>query len=181
MPLIYVTGISGSGKSAVREELRSRGFAALGVDEEGFGSWIDRRTGRPETLPRPGDDFDIHGWYRDHEWTLDAEKIARLKGRADGTNDLVFLCGVAANDAAVWKYFDVVVALVIDDETIRARIAHRDDAFGKQPTELDQILAWNADYESAYRRFGAVFVDASRPVSAVVDQILVAAGVESGR
>jgi dephospho-CoA kinase len=35
MGLIYVTGISGSGKSTVRAELRARGFFAHDVDEDG--------------------------------------------------------------------------------------------------------------------------------------------------
>jgi hypothetical protein len=45
MPLCYVTGLSGTGKSAARAELRARGYRALGVDEDGYGDWISRVTG----------------------------------------------------------------------------------------------------------------------------------------
>jgi hypothetical protein len=87
----------------------------------------------------------------------------------------VFLCGVAAGDAEAWEYFDLVCALVIDVATIKQRIDLRTDAFGKQSGELAQILNWNLGYEDAYRRFGAVIVDATQPLSAVVDSILAAA------
>ncbi|HET9898538.1 MAG TPA: hypothetical protein VFQ44_26725 [Streptosporangiaceae bacterium] len=35
MSLYYVTGLSGTGKSAVLTELRARGYLARGVDEDG--------------------------------------------------------------------------------------------------------------------------------------------------
>ena len=45
MPLIWITGISGSGKSAVRRELRDRGYVAFGTDEDDLAHWIDTETG----------------------------------------------------------------------------------------------------------------------------------------
>jgi thymidylate kinase len=36
MSLIYVTGLSGAGKSAVLDELVARGCEARGVDEDGY-------------------------------------------------------------------------------------------------------------------------------------------------
>ena len=41
MSLIYITGISGSGKSTVLRELAKQGYEAHGVDEEGYADWID--------------------------------------------------------------------------------------------------------------------------------------------
>jgi hypothetical protein len=173
MPLVYVTGISGAGKSAVLQELRRRGHVAFGVDEDGYGRWLDRRTGQPKTYPVESETRDPHEWYAEHEWVLDVEKIAELKKRVDRDAGLVFLCGVAAGDADAWRYFDVVCALVIDEATIRARIDLRDEAwFGKLPHELDQILAWNIGYADTYRGFGAVIVDATQPLPVVVDAVI---------
>jgi nucleoside-diphosphate-sugar epimerase len=179
MPLIYVTGISGSGKSSVLEELRSRGLTAYGVDEDRYGRWLDRASGARVELPPGMQPADLHEWYADHEWVLDIEKIAELKERSDRGNETVFLCGVAAGDAEAWNYFDVVCALVVDGATIRQRIELRPDAYGKRSVEMTQILMWNADYENRYRGFGAVIIDATQQLNAVTDAILIAAGAES--
>lgn len=175
MPLIYVTGISTSGKSAVLEELRSRGFAAYGVDEHGYGKWLNRRSGEQEELTQGMSEPDVHIWIAEHEWVLDIEKIAELKGQSDLADTVVFLCGVAAGDAEAWRYFDLVCALVVDEATIRERVVRRTNFFGKRPDQLAQILEWNAGNEAAYRRFGATIIDARRPLVAVVDDILAAA------
>lgn len=172
VPLVYVTGISGSGKSAVLRELRRRGYEAFGVDEDGYGSWVDRRTGEERTYPSDSEELDPHEWYADHDWVLDVHKIAELKDRVDRDAILVFLCGVAAGDAKAWEYFDVVCALVVDEATIRARIADRDDNYGKRPHELNQVLAWNVGYADRYRGFGAVIVDARDPLPVVVDAVI---------
>jgi hypothetical protein len=177
VPLVYVTGISGAGKSAVLQELRRRGYAGFGVDEDGYSRWLDRRTGEERTYPVDGETPDPHEWYTRHDWVLDINKIAKLKKRVDRDATLAFLCGVAAGDAEAWEYFDVVCALQIDEATIRARIHLRDDRwFGKRPHELAQILAWNIGYADMYRGFGAVIVDATQPLPVVVDAVIAAAG-----
>lgn len=50
MPLIYVTGLPGTGKSAVLHELQVRGFEAHGTDEDGLADpvTIQRRPTRRE-------------------------------------------------------------------------------------------------------------------------------------
>jgi hypothetical protein len=92
------------------------------VHEDGYGRWVDRRTGQARTYPAESKTLDPHEWYADHDWVLDVSKIAELKKRVDRDATLVFMCGVAAGDAEAWEYFDVVCALAIDEATIRARI-----------------------------------------------------------
>ena len=176
MTLVYVTGISGSGKSSVLRELRRRGYEAVGVDEDGYGGWLDSRTGQARTYPADDQTLDPHVWYADHDWVLDVDRIAELKARADRDGTLVFLCGVAAGDAEAWEHFDVVCALEIDDATIRTRIDLRvDDWFGTRPHELERILGWNVGSAETYRSFGAVIVDATEPLPIVVDAVIAAA------
>jgi broad-specificity NMP kinase len=173
--LVYVTGISGSGKSAVLEKLRSRGFTAHGMDEDAHGKWVRRGSGKEESIPDRFDDLDVHRWIREHDWIVDVDKVAQLKRRSDERSELGFLCGAAAGDSDVWEYFDVVCTLIVDDETIRHRVKHRSNAFGKRAEELAQIPQWNAGNAEAYGRFGAVLIDATRPLSSVVDDVVAAA------
>jgi len=174
MSLIYVTGLSGAGKSAVLAGLAARGHDARGVDEDGYADWIHRVTGATENYDEDDPDFDFHAWYRSHDWVLSAERIAALRAEALALGRLVFLCGVAGGDGDVWHLFDAVVALVIDVPTMRRRIARRSNEFGQDPEEMAALIGWHASYEASYRRFGAVIVDASQPLDRVVDEVLAA-------
>lgn len=174
MALVYVTGSAGSGKSAVLRELRARGYTALGVDEDGFAEWVRRDTGVVDRFPHDDESLDFNTWYADCEWMLSINRISILK--QDDTSP-VFLCGVAAGEKAAWHLFDVVVGLVADAETIKQRIEERtDNQFGKSPAEMQEILTWHAAMPAeAYHALGAVTVDATQPLTAVVDAVIAAA------
>jgi hypothetical protein len=176
MALYYVTGVSGSGKSAVLNELRGRGYDAYGVDEDRYGYWVERATGRISDLPPSAGHADLHQWYGDHRWTLDPSKIRELRQRADDPARPVFLCGTAEGDAAVWNDFTGVLALVVDEETLKHRLAQRSDPYGKRPEELGQILSWQRSFADTYRGFGATIIDATRSVREVVDEVLAVVG-----
>lgn len=181
MALFYVTGVSGTGKSSVLGELRARGYYARGVDEDGYADWIDRVTGRPDPFPHRDPGFDFHAWYTGHDWVLSARRIGVLRRAAARTGQPAFLCGVADGENAVWHLFDKVVALVADEQTIRRRIAARPDAFGKTEEELADVMSWFAGYEETHRGFGAIIVDAARPLPGVVADVLSStAGAEHG-
>jgi len=93
----------------------------------------------------------------------------------------VFLCGNAENEADVWRYFDRVVCLVVDDETLRHRLATRStNEFGKHPGELEAALARNREAEGQYRRLGAAVIDATRPLEAVVRDVEAVAAEPAG-
>jgi hypothetical protein len=175
MTLYYVTGLSGTGKSAVLDELRARGYHARGVDEDGYADWINRITGRRDAFPRDDPGFDFHAWYAAHYWVLSVRRISVLSRAAARLSTPVFLCGSASGDDVVWQQFDKVIALVADEQTIRRRLAVRPGGFGTTSAELADVLFWHAGFETAYRGFGATIVDATRPLPEVVAEVLAAA------
>ena len=171
--LVYVTGISGAGKSAVCGELRRRGYEAHDTDEEENAVWVNRETGEV-TAVAGAEQRSRPGWLNDQEWRVVPSKVDALAGRADGR--LVFLCGSAANDREVWHLFARVIYLAIDEPTLRDRLASRtSNDFGRQPTELEAILSWHKVAEDDYLRLGATAVDATLPLQEVVDKVLEAA------
>jgi hypothetical protein len=172
MSLIYVTGLSGTGNSAVLGELRARGYRARGVDEDGYADWINPVTGTATAFPHENPDLEFHAWAAAHEWRLSGERIGQLSEEAASSGGRLFLCGGANGDRTVWHLFDEVLALVADVPTLTQRIADCTNEFGKAPDELAAILGWRASYEAAYRRFGAVIIDAEQPLDHVVDQVL---------
>ena len=79
----------------------------------------------------------------------------------------------------MWHLFSKVLALVADVPTIRRRIDARPDQFGRAPEELAAVLGWQASYEADYRRYGAIIIDATRPLGEVVDEILAVSADDS--
>lgn len=170
MPLVYVTGVSGAGKSAVCDELTRRGYEAEDTDRGENAVWVNRKSGAV-TTPRAVPDVRPPDWLEEHEWRVVPSKIEALAEGAGGR--MVFLCGSAANENEVWHLFSRVIYLAIDEQTLRRRLVSRTtNDFGKSSNELEAILSWHKVGEDEYRRFGASIVDATRPLHEVVDDIL---------
>ena len=179
MALLYVTGLSGTGRSAVLSELLARGCHARGVDEDGYADWVSLASGTPDAYPRDDPGLDFHAWQATHNWVLSPRRISVLSRAAARLGEPVFLCGTADGDASVWHLFSKVLALVADVPTIRRRIDARPDQFGKAPEELAAILGWQASYEADYRRYGAIIIDATSPLGEVVGEILAVSANDS--
>ena len=172
MTLVWVTGTSGVGKSSVCALLKSRGHLAVDADWEGCNHWVDRKSG--EVVVDPPDPVPAN-WLDRFAWLISRAEVEALAVSARGRT--AFLFGTVENETDVWDLFDLVVCVVVDDETLRERLSTRTtNSFGKHPEELAAALAHNPGAESAYRRRGATIIDGSRPLAEVADAILAASG-----
>jgi shikimate kinase len=167
--LVYVTGVSGSGKSTVCAELVRRGYDARDTDD-GISAWF--RIADGAEVPTPfADGYRTAEWCAAHEWRYSTERVVRFADAVRG--GVGFLCGGAANENEVWSLVDRALYLVVDARTLRERLARRtNNDFGKASDELEAILAWHAGAADHCRRYGIDPVDATRPVDEVVDDIL---------
>lgn len=171
MPLIYITGISGSGKSTVCEELKRRGYTAYDTDHDGIAFFYHNDTGEPIIEPVAPENRTPE-WRLKHTWKAKREDVEKLAEEAKAK--LVFLCGVTNNDAdELWDLFDHVFALTLDEEALKHRIINRSGGgFGKNPHEFSEVLRWQQTANEDYLKLGANLIDATRPVKEVVDEIL---------
>lgn len=171
MSLIYVTGISGAGKSAVCKELTRRGYKAFDTDKDGIAYFYDTATGEP-VVDRIPPEARTPEWRAKHVWIAKRETVERLA--KDSQGQLAFLCGVTSNDAdELWDLFSQVFALHIDGATLRHRITSRTgNDFGRNPSELADLLEWQKTAEGDYKKLGATLIDATQSLDKVVDRIL---------
>lgn len=173
MPLVWVTGTSGVGKSTVCAVLRSRGHLAIDADWEGYNRWVDRSSGEVVTdppYPVPA------GWLDRYAWRITRAKVEALAEQA--RDQTAFLCGYVENEAEVRDLFDLAVCLVAGHETIRDRLESRTtNTFGRHPEELAAALDLADRIEATYRSLGATIIDARRSAEDVADAILAAAAI----
>ena len=162
-----VEGVSGAGKTSVATELQQRGHHVIHGDRE-----LAYR-GDPETGERlssaasarlEGGPAAIH---RHHLW--DVEKVSALTD--DASHPVTFFCGGSRNFEQFADRFDGVFLLVVDLETLEARLAARPaDEFGGMPAERDFIRRLHAAGEGLPAN--AIPIDATVPLVDVVDAIL---------
>ena len=170
MPLVWVTGVSGSGKSTVCEVLAQRGEVAVDTDWEGYNRWVHRESG--EVVVDPPDPVPA-GWLDRYGWLISRERVEALA--AASRDRTAYLFGGVENEDEVRDLFDVIVCLVIDDETLKERLATRtSNSFGKHSEELAASLWHNERSEARYRDLGAVVVDGTLPLEEVVEAVTTA-------
>lgn len=170
--LVWITGNPGVGKSTVCERMRASGLRAVDADWDGYNHWVHRATGTViDDPPYPI----LPGWTVEHAWEIDIHKVSSVAETC--RDETVFIVGSVENEVKVWEYFDVVICLVADDETLRSRLGSRTtNAYGKNPEELAIALERNQELEEIYRGFGAHIIDGTLPIDTVVERILAVAG-----
>ena len=169
MSLFYVTGISGSGKSTTGKELTKRGYEVHEVDD-GLAAFYNNDTGLEVVRPLTPEERTID-WRKQHAWKIPRQKIEQLSRRAKSKP--IYVCGTASNDEDFLDLFSKIIALSVDDKTLKHRIATRSSGdFGNLPHELDTILEWQKTAARDYEKMGAILVDATQPLNQVVDMVI---------
>lgn len=157
MSLILVTGTAGSGKSTILHQLSLRGYIVYGTDEDVIAQWIHRQT---DEVCIPPEDFDLHEWYENHQWTFNPLKINELVKRAHKLEQTIYLFGVADGLETVAHHFSRIVLLTADEATLKQRIAERtDNDFGKDPQEFKITLEWQKKHEAEFHKQGETIID----------------------
>ena len=174
--LVWVTGLSGTGKSSVAVCLRELGYRSVDADDDGISGWRSHATG--EIVPSPAIGRRPADWLDRFGWSIDVRRVEEL--RRDADTRLVFLFGAVENEAEVLSLADVVVCLVADADTLRQRLAIRHtNEFGKAPGDLAAVMSWLGLFEARHEEIGAVMIDATQALPQVVAAVLAAASAAS--
>lgn len=143
---VLLTGMSGTGKSALVHELRRRGYAAYDADEDGFSE--PRENGR---------------W----GWRLDA--VSELLAPAD--DRLLFFAG--CSEEQIELPFDYRVLLTAPTIVLIGRLRTRtSNSYGRDREERAQVLADLADVEPLLRRSADLVLTTTARVPEIADLLL---------
>lgn len=167
---IYVTGISGSGKSAIAKELKRRDIFAFDIEEiEGICCWIDKKT------QEKADDYSpTMTWLKDHDWVCNVEKLHKILENNQG---LLIATGITGNQDEYLHLFDKIFLLQSPDKILAQRMEVRhinpgENAFGKYGEEREFALKGRIEFEKKMIEKGAVGVDSSKDIAEVASKIL---------
>ena len=154
-----IEGISCAGKTMVCDELLRRGYHTIHGDRE-LAYFGDLETGEPL------DDCASEN----RSWIWDVEKVRALV--ADQSHPASFFCGGSRNSDRFLDLFDEVFVLEIDLDTLNRRLAARPkDEWGGSTSEGESFArSQHATKEGLPKN--ATIIDATAPLSTVVDTIL---------
>lgn len=170
MSLIFITGISTSGKSTAAKELTKLGHEAHDLEHNGISAWFHKEKGTRDAEFAQVPDRSKE-WDDAHEWRVSIDWVRATAARA--VNSLVFLCGGGANEHEIIELSDKVIWLKTDEQTIRSRVnIPRDHTYGTVPHELAAAIDGNLRKEAEYERIGAIMIDARRPLDVVLHNII---------
>ena len=156
---VLITGMSGTGKSSVIQRLAADGYRAVDLDGPDWSHVVavaeDELTG-------------IGGG---EDWVWREDRLRDLL--ADETSDVMFVSGTSPNQGDFYDRFDAIVLLSVPPEMMADRLATRTtNDFGKEPDELERIMALRDEIEPLLRRSATHEIDTTVPLDAVVAEVL---------
>jgi dephospho-CoA kinase len=142
---VLLTGMSGTGKSALVRELRQRGYAAYDADD-GFSE------------PRA-----------DGRWGWRADLVAELL--ASAPDRLLFFAGYS--EEQIELPFDFRVLLTVPRSVLIERLRTRtSNSYGRDADQLAQIVADLAEVEPLLRRSADLVLTSTAPQGELADVLL---------
>ena len=158
MKRVFITGMSGTGKSTVITRLAALGHRAVDTDGDEYFELVE-----PDASMRAR-----FGGEKDWRWRED--RIAALLDADDVP--ALFLSGTSSNQSKFYPRFDHVVLLSAPEPVILERLRTRTtNRYAKDPQELARELRLRAIVGPMLRRGADVEIDTSAPLEEVVARI----------
>jgi len=166
---ILITGVSGTGKSTICKQLTNFGYKAYDIENiEGLfeiyhkgtkNIFVDYDNSKPENI-------------KNAEWLCDEIKLKAFI--EDQKSDIVFYCGIASNMDNILKFFDKVIVLQPDSNTLNLRLKNREGTndIGNNQEGRDVVLGWKDWWEGEMYKKGAILVNANKTPEELTKEIL---------
>jgi len=167
MPKVFITGSSGTGKSAVIHELARRGFTAYDTDDiPSATALIHTPTGKVVAWPTDGHAMD---WKDTYAWNWQEPTLSELLG----SNDTVFIGAIVGNWREYLKRFDHVIALTVSPKEQARRLKScTTHEFGNSDAEIAVRVANQQKTLQKFIDAGAIVVENHNEINETVDTII---------
>jgi len=159
MSLIFVSGVSGTGKSTLMRELRKRGEEAIDMDTDCIR--VSKVTGNVisyEEAKRDG-----------YDWIYPKDALQKLKAEA-ATKD-IFILGITDNPQVIQDAADKFVWMTIPLDVLVQRLDSRQKEYGKSERERKLILDQYNTLSNSLKP-ETFTLDATKPVETIADDLL---------
>lgn len=148
MKRILLTGMSGTGKSTVINELAARGYRAVDLDQPAWSEYAP-----------------------DGDWIWREDRVRDLLSVEDG--EILFISGCASNQGKFYPQLDKIVLFSAPTDIIIERLRTRTtNDYGKHPDELAETLGYIETVEPLLRKGAHHEIDTSAPLDDVVASVL---------
>lgn len=161
--VILITGVVGTGKSTVCDQLKAMDFVAYELDD-----LDDVLITLPEpTHSTPTKDKDNikkqYNWVYKESWLR--EHIAKQPER------VIIYCGVASNIDDLPKLFTKVILLTASDETIRSRLDARIKKKPSDDNKHEWTLNWKNNWEDNLIKHDAIVISTDQSLEQTIKEI----------
>lgn len=165
MKKVFITGISGTGKTAIAEALKKRGINAIDMDMYDLCCWMNKLDGKRVDYEAKLDKTFIDS----HIWVCDIELLKKMLD----TEDVVVMLGHPENTEEILPLFDKFILLQCKPETFLKRILERkDNDFGKDETAQQHLLDTYEKFEKEMLNKGAISINVDILLDEVVNNIV---------
>jgi hypothetical protein len=167
MSAVQIAGCSGAGKTTIAAVLARRGLAVIDADADPLLARSVDASGNVAEEPEEPD----FAWLSRHSWAWDPARLDELIRAAAPA--MLYVCGGADNELEVAGRFTQVFLLEIDEPTMLARIAARqDNDWGRIGDTREYLRRKLPELQDRLRALGAIPIDARQPPGRVADAIL---------
>ena len=164
MKRILITGMSGTGKSTVIEQLAALGHRAVDLDTPAYSHMV---------TVDPGE---LTGIGLGRDWVWREDRTRKVLSSSDA--DVLFVAGCSPNQGRFYPEFDAVILFSAPLDVIADRLATRtNNPFGQRPGEVERVLRLREEVEPLLRRGASHEIDTSAPLDEVVARVIRIAGI----
>lgn len=168
MKRLFLTGISGVGKTSVANALRARGIAAVDLDSVPELCAFEHRETKQKFHPKIVEV--TPGYFKEHQYVCDIEYLKQILLENQGK--AVVVSGTTANQAEFFHLFDGVLLLRCSPENLLKRLRERSHTYAKTPDLQTMLVKGQSAFDSRQMELGAVPINANGSLTFVVEAIM---------
>lgn len=165
---ILITGISGTGKTTIAKELSKRGYVAIDLhDVPDMCFYQDKKT-KEKVKYSPANSVE---WFNAVDRLCDLDLLKKLINQH---KDIIVAGTAGDNQEEYFPFFDKIILLQCDPETIIYRMQTRINmsGYGKTKAEQQDNVEWQSEFDPVVLKHGAIPVNTKGDLEDVVDKII---------